>query len=408
MFASVLIYLYGTPPVQHIANVAARNHREAINDQIEVEEVLHLGKDTQVNRYTIYREGAEKIAILVRPSKGTAKRYIFAKNQLVTVEVSTQKYVVNSTDKSEPIAKIIDENLEIDLFPKLLMLPDGMDEWKSIFSATSNWKAVYGKPIVRLDSGGTFGELSLDIRSNRIGKFVNRTSDIRSDWTIHYKPLTDKSVFSPPKNGYQVVALTDPAAMPKMDKATSGVVNRMLRLYEPPKSLALQITDSDEITKIFYTKKGVRQEGQRVSFTYNGKNLLVSANGSTYHGASQPSDVFDAVANAGSRVDPILRDLILGVNPIRRMLETVSSLKTIGTSDINGQACTILQGKSQSVTLTLYVTKSDYQVRRITTSAPGSINYESSRDFLKINDATDQQVKVAPSSNALPISRLLN
>ncbi len=407
MFLSTIAYLQFVSPVQHIANVAARNHKLAFRDQIEIEEVLSGGSKRQVNKYTVYRLANKKFAVLVKIAGQSPRRYIFSDNQLTVVEPASEKFSVNDTDKGESIAKVIDENLEIDLFPKLLMLPDGMDEWKGVFTATSNWKAVAGKPKIKLEVGGTYGEFELDRKTNRISRFVNKANNITTVWTMRYAPLSTESVFSPPKSGYQVIALTDPGAMPKMDKTTSQIVGRMIRLYEPPQSVALRITDEEEITTIHYTRKGVRQEDRKVSFVYDGKQLSVQANGSTYIGKSKSSDIFDAVAQAGSRVDPTLRDLILGVNPMRRLLESVKTVKVAGSSEINGQQCTILQGHSDEITITFFVAKSDFQVLRVTTSTPGAIAYESSRDFVKIKNATVNEVTVASNAKAFPLSQLL-
>jgi hypothetical protein len=281
-----------------------------------------------------------------------------------------------------------------------------MKEWANFVKSNSRWKAVSNKPTLNLQQGTTTGQITLDPNSQRITKFSNKVGSTTTTWTIQYGSVTVKEPFKLPSNAYQVAAFSDQSKLPKMDKATASFASKMLRNYEPPVTQFYRIKDDNGVTTVYYDRKGIYQRDSNIEFSYDGIVVtLKSKAGKTYSGQTKIDGLLSAASSQGSRVDPFLRDLVLGINPIQRILESATSAKLAGSTKVNGSSTKILQAKNAEINLTLFVRESDFRIVRITTSLPGDFNYKASRDFEQIKEAPTRP-RVEASGSLIPLTQL--
>ena len=90
-----------------------------------------------------------------------------------------------------------------------------------------------------------------------------------------------------------------------------------------------------------------------------------------------------------------------------RILESADSAKLAGSTRLDGEACTLIKAQNAEVVMTFYVRNSDKFIKKIETTLPSNPGYKGVRSFKKIKEASTLP-KVETSSQALPLSRLIN
>ncbi len=408
MFLSALAFVTTVDPAHWLADLLAQAHASANLEEIRAVQTTVAGKQTTKIDYTITRQLPDRFALLVKdPATDPPKKWLFGQGQLIVLEPSTQKYMVRNLESSATLKSVVDEELtNIDAFARLLLLPDGMKDWADFIKSSPGWKVDPAKPVLTLKQSKVTGDIALDPKTHRLTRFTNTVNGTKTTWTVSYGRPSETEPFKLSPDAYQVTQFSDPKKLPKMDPATKALVTKLLRNYEPPASQAFRVKDDQGTTTVYYTRKGVYQKNNKVEFDYNGRQLNIkTSDGKTYTGPAKQEQLLSATSNLGTRVDPFLRDLIIGLNPVQRILESATTAKLAGNSTVNDDRCQVVQAKSDQLNLTFFVRQSDLFVVRITTSLPGDVNYKASRDFEKIKGAPTLPQVEAPAS-ALPLTRL--
>lgn len=409
MLFSALAYIATVDPAHRLADLLAKAHRDAPLEHLRaVQTTLQNGRTTKVT-FNIVRQSPDRFSLVAQDPSQPAepKQWLFGPGQVIVIEPSTKKYMARNLPEGTDLKAAVEEELApYDAFARLLLRPDGMREWADFIKSNPNWKVNPAKPVLTLKQNNISGEVAIDPRTHRLTRFSNVLGGVTTTWTVTYGEVKGKDPFTIPADGYQVAQFSDPNRLPKMDAATKTFVTRVLRTYEPPASLAFKVTDANGTTTVHYTRKGIYQKDSVAEFDYNGQKVdLKTTKGAVYSGPAKQEQLLAATSNLGTRVDPFLRDLVLGINPVQRILESADTANLAGTTTINGQSCRILQAKGDQLNLTFYIRQSDNFIVRITTSLPGDVNYKASRDFEKIKGAPTLPQVEAPS-NARPLTQL--
>lgn len=407
MLTSAILFVSAMTPVRYLMDLQAASHLAAGRDEILVSMKAVKGGKSESAQYTIYRDGSARCAIDTTSAGLPLRRHIFGKDNVTVFEPSTKKYSMAKVSGGDNLAAVIDENLpSLDVFPKLLMLNDGMTDWGNMIAKIPGWTWVKGQPKITVNTKGVVGSMTLDAKTNRISQFVTTVQGMTITWTMQYRPLKSAEVFGTGTDSYQVAVLSDPGKMPKMDGAVKPIVEKTLRLYEPPKAVAFKVKKEGGWTTAQYTRKGIRQSSGKATVVYDGRKILVESKGKQYGGIADSEVLLDSAAKTGDRIEPWLKDLTMGTNPVRKLLEGTTTVKLAGSAKVSGEDCSLLQAKGPDYTLTLFVAKSDGFVLRINTSLPGGFQYSDATEYARAKTATESDVSVTDLSRAQPLSQL--
>lgn len=409
MFVATLVFSVTVNPVTYILNLAASATEGVKQEQIDVVQTTTKSGKTTKNYITLGRKPHTVYFVdrLSGPGGTTLQRWLFGSSQVFLYRPAQKEFIPHSVAKGKTLRDVLGDELDasFDQFIKILVLPEGMAEWEDTIKNSPGWSAVPGKPVLTINKGGSVGRMEFDPYTHRMTLLKTETSDFNVTWTMKYSPVKDVSQFKLPDDSLQVSQFPDPTKLPKMDAATAAVVDKALKVYEPVYSIAYDVTDPEGTTTVQHTRVGYYQKDSKATINFQQGILTIQKDGKTYSGQAGQAEVFKAVDGTGTRLEPLLRDFTLGINPIRRMLESTSTAKVVGSSKVNGDDCYVLQAKNDQITLTFSIRKSDNFILRTTTSLAGGINYKSSRDFKKRPGAVTLPKMPAPDG-AMPLAQL--
>ena len=409
MISALLVATLTVDQVDHILGLSAEAHRKVKSEQIVAQLTTTDAAGKKSTTYTIAREVPARFAITVNDDADPSppRRWMFGAGQVIVMEPSTEKYMVHNTPAGTTIEQSLEQELpNIDQFARLLLKQNGLEEWAEINRQVPYWKHRKGQPILAFDQPNLGGKMVFDPVTHRITELVTRVGQTTSSYKITYSDLPQKDPFQVGENAYQVAMLSDPADLPDMNAETKAFVSKLLRNYEPPRSIAYQVQDDFGTADVYYTRKGVYQASNNARMQYNGKQMVIAFGGKTYRGAARQEQFLAGAEQAGTRVDPMLRDLIMGVNPVGRILESTDEARLAGRATVDGESCTVLKAENDNLVLTFYVRQSDQFIKKIETTLPSTPNYKGVRTFKKLKDAsTPPEIE---ASSARPLTEFLN
>lgn len=249
-----------------------------------------------------------------------------------------------------------------DSFLGALLDPNGMKDFLAAFRAAGKWTETsgIGKPIkLNYVEGFNIMELTMDGKSGRLVRALIANDQGRVEWTMRYSPLKNRPNPADVKGAFEVKNFNETLAKPNAPINRNEAMMKIFERHEKDQVFAYSISDDGVRTRIYSGPGVVGQDDGQINWIYsNGILTLQNRTIKTvFRGKASASQAIDAVANAGSRVDPILRDVMLEVNPFRGMLEQGGSSVT-----------TVRQG-SKFVT----TAKVDTVTFRITSQADGTV-----------------------------------
>ncbi|MBS1711601.1 MAG: hypothetical protein JSS71_07755 [Armatimonadetes bacterium] len=227
-------------------------------------------------------------------------------------------------------------------------------------------------------------------------------------WDFKYSPLTSVKPVSKEPGAYLVAQFDDRLSkMQVTSGAATAAIDTMFRRYDPPNSLAYELTTGREKVTAAFSNSYAYQSDAKVEWGYNGKTLTLrnKVSSLTYFGPATKEDVLAAVAACGSRVDPYLRGLMEGRNPMRRLFSESTGIATKPVANA-AEPSVVATAKSPYADLTVTFAKKDGFVLKIESQpvARGMAAPKTVTTFKRINGTG---LRLDPPSQARPLSELL-
>jgi hypothetical protein len=146
-----------------------------------------------------------------------------------------------------------------------------------------------------------------------------------------------------------------------------------------------------------------------MEFSYDGSTLsfINKKTRQSYSGPAGRIEVLDVVAATGSRIEPNLRNLIMGINPFRQMINRDAQVKTIGPAK-SSEPAEIIEAKTPYAILILTAAKSDGFILKIEStpiSPDGDIFPTTTSTFRRIKGSAPQ-IKIPPTARPAKLDDL--
>ncbi len=295
-----------------------------------------------------------------------------------------------------------------DSFLGALLDPNGMKDFLAAFKAAGKWTETSGngKPIkLNYIEKLNIMELTMDPKTGRLVNALIANDKGRVEWKITYSPLKNRPDPANVKGAFAVKNFNETLAKPNAPINRNEAMTKIFDRHEPGQSFGYLVDDEGERVKILSTPNIVAQDDGILLWTYSNGMLTIRnlKSKAVYRGKASASQVIDAVANAGSRVDPILRDVLLEINPFRGMLEQGGS--SVVTSRQGSKFVTTAKVETTTFRITSQADGQVLEIMTVIKDASGVLLTQSSR---KLTPDSSWKPGVGSTSTAKPINQLFS
>lgn len=261
----------------------------------------------------------------------------------------------------EASAQLMSQVPGLDAFVIAGCAPEG---WASYVSETlakgKGWKARFDGGVWNLLLQAPSGQLTLKCRSGDFLPVELRMAgeDTLAIWRLEHKASVDDSLFEEPKATRLVERFHNFPPPRSVDPLSKPLVDKLFKSFDVVRSLAIETEAGGTTTRLYAKGSRIRQTGGGVDWSYDGKNLKIKAGGRISNHKANGSQMQELVAVAGGRLDPLWTDLLMGANPIRRLL-SAADIRHRGSIPTPQGKVALLQVTAELEKLTLAIRESD-------------------------------------------------
>lgn len=240
--------------------------------------------------------------------------------------------------------------------------PMGFSAWMADMRKLPGWRLTSDSQKFTLSYKRDDKKIVLEgYRSNATLKKIDiTTGPQRMVWDVSYARNVSGLAFRPPTGVYEVPVFDRALKPPKFaDKAAERLATRLFDAYSADSisSIGYEVHRGTSVTKVLMRGALLWQEDDAAKWSYDGKRLNYYDKRTRVWSSGDLSftDVIDAVAKLGTRVDPTASLLYRRLNPYRKRLGDGSTVKVVGSMSLDGNEVSILESESDVSILTLFV-----------------------------------------------------
>ncbi len=303
------------------------------------------------------------LAVQHPENKGAGHQVFVNHEGFTTYDLKSRQYSVRQLKQPLPLRDVMTlAQPSLDDFFYTLIDPDTQKKFFESLKKVGPWEIRRGAATELIYRKKTDAiVVSIDPATNEWVGLRLVGSGNESIWTMKWSAPASDLAFHPPTNSFQVAKidplLTDPIIL---DASLRPMIGKMIALFEHPSSLAFQIQGNGEKLSIWVKNGSLRQKDEKADWVAGGKTLALyqPKTNAIYIGKASNNDVIEAVANVGTRVDPLARGFLKGTNPLRELLSGMT-LKKSGKATIHGASCTLIAARLGTAGLDLIIRDSD-------------------------------------------------
>ena len=391
MFLAYAICLSNIEPVTAVAENCATAH-ETLNNARVLVDVGTIGiYSSERTSYdlTYDRSGSADLKVI----RSRPFRIVVAGNTVTEYDSKSKQYSekVRGTEDFDVAVRKGAGNL--DELVASLMTPQGVRTWLGSLKLGRIWNYRVEPQGLVLSSGKAKDNTTIviDSQSGLLRHILVKTGRYGTEWTFRY--ATPSTIaFTPPKDAYKVKELTPEIVPPVYASSQAKLIcERIFAKYDRPRNLAYSVQSDTESFDVWIDHGRARQRDMFADWIIEPKGFRIAVFGTKLY-SSGPLDMtkaVDAIHASGTRVEPILKLALRGINPFRLYMGQNAKVAWKGRTKVNGEACSILQSDSTGSSLSIIARDSDGFVMSMV-SVPKDSTTTVSRRFkpLKVQPAS--------------------
>lgn len=259
----------------------------------------------------------------------------------------------------------------IDDMLRISLNPASAKEFDAALRKSGGWQVSRrnGLVDVRRSGGPGVREFAVDSRGllRRMEVFERGTT---VKWTVDYRRQTRPVRLAIPASAHLVESFTELPALPKFaSKEAERVVLAMLRAQADLKG-TIRVSGDGGSGTLYVQGAHFGERRSDLEWTYDGRTLTIRSPQAHrfFRGAAHRYEVTDFVSRAtGSRVDPLLRQILAHEVPLQDLLPPNGAAKVIGSSSVDGVPADILTITAPQRRTSLFVRRPDHLVGSVST-----------------------------------------
>lgn len=397
MIIGVAVWGATVLPVSYIADRCAQAHHDLNRGgfRVEVSSKSVFSSERTTYNLTYDRSGQADLAI----SGKRPFRVVVTNDNVYEFDPTTKQYAEKIKAQEDIDATVRRSAGNLDELVASLMNPSGVGVWLKSFRIGRLWTLSQGSDELVLSSTipDSRTEIVLDGDSYLLKRVVNKSNGFGTEWRFSSLPVKPIA-FRAPEGSFKVKELMPSLVAPTYASASAKrVCEKVFARYDRPKTLSYLVKSADETFQVWIDQGRVRQRDAESDWALaSGKFTLADQRGQTlYSGKATMTKIVDTVNKTGSRVEPLLKLLLRGINPFRFYLGQNASVRVAGTAKIGGEPCSILESTSSTGKLSLVARDRDGFVLSLV-SVPKGSDTASTREFKPLPPGQDFAV-AAPS-----------
>ena len=399
MLISLALTLAKQDPVSYYLLASGLAHYRVPREHMVAKAVTMVpeGKVAVTYDLDIDRSGSCSMSVTDprNPLPPTRLHFLFADKgaSMAVYRQDLKQFELTEAKRGDFTAVSQETNPEMDVFVRMLVEREGLTAWYENLPAknkmTTAWEG--GKLRIELKSPNQGVVLFLRKGDGRLTRMMLANAAGAIDWTFSFSPYKGTKHPSKEAGAYQVAKFDEMIGEAKAKTpAVAALLKKSYAFYEPGKIFAYRLTESGSVTDVFYSPATFYQKDSTAEWLYDkGKtSLLVAKEGTVYTGSAGRGRLVEAVSKSGTRLETMLRSLIVGRNPMRLLLNDGCTVSEKGAGAVGSDPCKILLCTSQVADFTLTVSQRDGFVYRIASrpkDARGNVLVETVSEFARLD-----------------------
>ncbi|MCW5940473.1 MAG: hypothetical protein KF884_12560 [Fimbriimonadaceae bacterium] len=357
---SALLLAASTDPAMYLLERVASAHQALSNFQVEATKTTVGPVSTETERFRIL-VGSGWVDVDWQGSSVTA-RWSVQRETVRQLDPKTGQYTESPRGERKVVEALRSEAGGLDSLVFSLIEPSSLAK---IFREIDpeGWRIeVNGvETLLKKASGLAKDGIGWNRDSRLLTRYIQKTDKFGVEWRLNLRSGRTSPPPLPP--GAHKVGRLAPAVSPPVydSQLARQVTETLFRRYDRPGRLGYRLAEGEGETRVRIDGSKVWQRDRMAEWTYDGKTLRLHslAQGWAYDGPATVSEVIDAVARAGSRVDPLLRGLVTGKNPFRTLFGQGAQVSLVGSTSHKGDPAHLIQAKQGAGQATLVIRARD-------------------------------------------------
>lgn len=377
MQAALAIFLLTTNPVDVVFDRVERQYANLQTSQIQATALTDVGSKKFNNSYRFTYERGKVVEIRYNEPNTTLpqRTLLIEPGRTILIVPSLHQYTVRP--RTGGLQDDIKASDDIDPVLGMHLEPLGFKEWLKPMRELSGWKVrKQGKNLTAdYKKGGHQITINFSTDSALLKTFTLQAGEQFTKWSLTYGAKPAAVRYQPTALDLRVDQIDPNLTLPKFEDAVSkAAIVKAIGFYARTRDLSYTATSEGKKVNVSIKNQTFRQESDDSAISYNGKNLVVldKKSSKAFSGEAKMSQVLGTVSAIGQRIDPVLYNLALGNHPIRVMLASAESMKSVGSATIDGEVCDMLSARGKGIELMLTIERSTGRLRSTTSQVISS------------------------------------
>lgn len=299
---------------------------------------------------------------------------------------------------NDAVSNLLDSKQLAIFFTKFRSLPDLK---VSTDGAMIRLRRSSGAARIAFDIGAA-DHLLRRVRLDNEGGFL--------DWEFSYGP-SPSSISPPSTRGMRKVeSLVARDAPPTYASDAAHLLAKKSQFaYDSLRSVDCHYEGADGSGRFWIASGHYRQESGGTAWIYADRTLTAKNRASLYRGRVAQSKVSSALHAVGISVQPMLLQIMEHRNPMGTLMPTKSRVRIAGEISLGGQPCGILEIRTNGVTVSVAVRKSDGMILSSRANIPGPngtlLRQETTFTYDSVNKPLPAGAFAPPAGSAKPFPK---
>ena len=188
------------------------------------------------------------------------------------------------------------------------------------------------------------------------------------EWRYGYGPTPRTVGFATPKNAVSVAAFYVGAAAEYADAKAKSLAHASIKAYEDYRRGAFTVSRPEGDTHVVFDGRKARQKSGESEWAYDGKKLWVrDQRGRLFSGSTPLAQMLGSLGASGQSAEPFLRLKLYGRNPMRELLGPGMKVRLVGTIELRGVTCDILEITGEGLRLSAWIRRDNRLIAQLGT-----------------------------------------
>lgn len=390
MIVSLFMTLSALEPVLDVTERCAQAHESQNRAKVSIKVDTRGLYSSEHTTYNLAYDRAGSADLTVNRAKPF--RVIVTANQVTEYDAATRQYSEKLKGDETIDAAVKHSVGSLDELVASLMTEKGVRLWLKSLRLSNLWKMSIenGAFVVSNKANEDHTTFQINCKTHLLEQAEVKSDKYGTTWSFHYDTPSDIA-FTPPKDAYKVKELTPEMVPPAYSSALAKkTCERIFARYDNPRNLAYLVESDEESFKVWIDRGRASQRDRHAQWTVDSKNFTIALNDSRSYasGPTEMNKVTDSVNAAGTRVEPLLKLSLRGINPFRLYMGKNARVTYTGRTNVNGEACSIIESVSPDSKLSLIARDRDGFVLSLA-SIPKGAQTSSIRRFRPIKVEKD-------------------